>query len=142
MPGSRWFFRMLLALVFSALPCLATAEPASTLADQLAALEKSAGGRLGLALFEEGGGMRFQYRGRERFPMCSTSKFLIAAAVLQKSRREPGLLQKTVRYRESDLLSYAPVTRSNLATGMPVDALCQAALQVSDTVQGREFLRG
>ena len=45
-------------------------------------LERLNGGRLGVALLDTAGGRRVAYRGDERFPMCSTFKFLAAAMTL------------------------------------------------------------
>ena len=51
---------------------------------RIAALEKKAGGRLGVYVRDSGSGAELVHRARERFPMCSTFKFLAAAAVLKK----------------------------------------------------------
>lgn len=64
--------------------------------------------------------------------MCSTAKVPLVAAVLGRSRDEPGLLERRIRYSREDLLEYAPVTTRNIATGMTVAELCDAAVTVSD----------
>ncbi|MFQ0155485.1 hypothetical protein ACH63S_00085, partial [Klebsiella pneumoniae] len=46
----------------------------SAVQQKLAALEKSSGGRLGVALIDTADNTQVLYRGDERFPMCSTSK--------------------------------------------------------------------
>lgn len=46
------------------------------LSDVMAALERRSGGRLGVAMLDTGSGRRFDWRGDEMFPMCSTFKFL------------------------------------------------------------------
>ncbi len=122
------------------LPARAGADPGPPLREQLAQLEKSANGRLGLACIDAGSGRRFQYRGDERFPFCSTFKLLLAAAILKKSMAEPGLLDKHVDYRESDLLSHAPVTREHLRQGLSIARLCAAALQYSDNTAANLLL--
>lgn len=122
-------------------PTPAPAADTAALQQALARLETGANGRLGLAMLDTDSGQRFQYRGQERFPLCSTFKLFLAAAVLQKSLTDPGLLQKNIPYQERDLLSYAPVTRRNLETGMTVAALCEAALTVSDNTAANLLLR-
>ncbi|MBW3549553.1 MAG: serine hydrolase, partial [Proteobacteria bacterium] len=48
----------------------------------LAALERIHGGRLGVAILDTGSGRHMGHRADERFPMCSTFKFLAAGLVL------------------------------------------------------------
>jgi beta-lactamase class A len=107
-----------------------TAESA---ASRIAAIEALAGGRLGVAVIDSGGGPGIDYRASERFPMCSTFKLLAAAAVLKRVDDGKERLDRFVRYGEADLLSYAPVTKAKLADGgMPLGALCAAAIDWSD----------
>src|SRR5689334_20191700 len=52
--------------------------------ERIAAIEKRSGGRIGVAALDTGNGKRLDYRSEERFPMCSTFKFLAGAAVLKR----------------------------------------------------------
>lgn len=131
--------RQIVILAGAALLCptaLLHAAPATTtVADaqaQLAALEQAAGGRLGVAALHTGSGARIAHRADERFPMCSTFKSMLAAAVLARSISEPQLLNQLVRYTAEDLVTYSPVTEKHLAGGMRVAELCAATLQYSD----------
>lgn len=99
---------------------------------ELAALEASAGARLGVAAFDIGSGARVSHRATERFPMCSTFKTVLAAAILARSAREPALLARHVRYARSDLQPHSPITGKHLGEGMSVAALCAATIQYSD----------
>ena len=99
---------------------------------QLAALEQAAGGRLGVSALHTGSGARVKYRADERFPMCSTFKSMLAAAVLARSTSDPQLMNKLVRYETKELVSYSPITEKHVATGMRVAELCAATLQYSD----------
>ncbi len=103
---------------------------------QLSQLEKSSGGRLGVAAINTGNNQRIEYRGEERFPMCSTSKFMVAAAILNKSGTDSKLLETNLRYTAQDVESsgYAPIAAKHLSTGMTVGAMCQAALNYSDNL--------
>ena len=47
-------------------------------------IEKRMAGRMGVAALDSGSGNRLDYRSEERFPMCSTFKFLAVAAVLKR----------------------------------------------------------
>ena len=77
---------------------------------KLAAIEKKVGGRIGIAAVDTGTGKRVGRRADERFPMCSTFKLSLAAAVLRRVDDGKEKLDRPVSYGESDLLSYAPVT--------------------------------
>jgi beta-lactamase class A len=130
--------RNLLLASGAALLCptsLLFAAPATSLAaahTQLAALEQSAGGRLGVAAWRQGSELRVAYRADERFPLASTFKAMLAAAVLARSVSQPGLLDQHVRYEKKELVTYSPITEKHLADGMNVADLCAATLQYSD----------
>jgi beta-lactamase class A len=139
----RWL-PVVLAMVVCAAPGSAWAGPdgVKALNGQLAALEREAGGRLGLVLRDPATGRRFAYQGGERFPLCSTFKLVLAAAVLHKSQDDPGLLAQPLAYGPGDLLAWAPVTRRSLEQGRPmtVAELCAAAIQVSDNTAANQLL--
>ena len=111
-----------------AAPAVSTAGAAA----QLAALEQAAGGRLGVAAWRTDSERRVSHRGDERFPLCSTFKAMLAAAVLARSAGEAGLLEQRVRYEKKELVTYSPRTEKHLADGMTVAELCAATLQYSD----------
>lgn len=129
-----------LPLVTLTSPVWAAALSAS-LDNQLAELERTANGRLGVALINTANGSKVQYRGGQRFPFCSTFKLMLTAAVLGQSQSLLGLLDKHIRYHESDLLSYAPITRKNLAQGMTVSQLCAATIQYSDNTAANLLIK-
>lgn len=106
----------------------------------LAALERRVGGRLGVHALDTGTGTTVSHRGGERFLMASTAKLPLAAAVLDRAATEPALLDRLVRYGPEALLEYAPVTEQNVATGMTVADLCDAALTVSDNTAANLLL--
>jgi beta-lactamase class A len=119
------------------------ARPAASDAhDRLATLEKGSGGRLGVSLTDARGVHIIAYRANDRFPMCSTFKFLLVGLVL--ARVDGGTLRydERVRYGKSDLLAYAPVTTENVGRGyMTVGALSQAAITLSDNAAANLLLR-
>ena len=99
----------------------------------LAAIEKRLGGRLGVAAWDTGAGKRAEHRASERFPMCSTFKFLLVAAVLSRVDKKEEKLDRLIHYHKDDLLEYAPITKQHVQEGLTVSALCAAALQYSDS---------
>jgi beta-lactamase class A len=106
----------------------------------LVVLERRFGGRIGVHALDTGTGATVSHRGGERFLMASTAKLPLAAAVLDRAATEPALLDRLVRYGPEVLLEYAPVTTQNLATGMTVADLCDAALTVSDNTAANLLL--
>lgn len=105
---------------------------APALAQRLAAIERGSGGRLGVTLLDGNGATLGGQRQDERFPMCSTFKFLLAAAVLQRVDRGELTLQQRVQIRASDMLSHAPVTERHVGGALSVAELCQATMIFSD----------
>ena len=133
--------RNLRRLEIAALFVLATtaqaAEPAppgkDSAEERIAVIEARAGGRLGVAALETGSNRRIEHRAGERFPMCSTFKFLAAAAVLHR------IDQKQDQLNRMSLTPQRParirtVTREHVNEGgMTLSALCAAALDYSIT---------
>jgi beta-lactamase class A len=73
--------------------------------------------------------------------MCSTFKFLAAAAVLKRVDDGQEKLDRFVSYSEKDILEYAPVTKAHLPKGgMKLGALCAAAIEQSDNTAGNLLL--
>lgn len=107
----------------------APGAPLQTPMALLAGLEKQSGGRLGVAALNMADGRTLLHRADERFPLCSTFKMMLSAAILA---REPALLKKRIRYAKKDLVPHSPVTGEHLAKGMTVAELCEATLQYSD----------
>jgi beta-lactamase class A len=110
--------------------------------ESLAAVEARSGGRLGVAVLDSHSGARLAYRGDERFPMCSTFKFLAAAAILQRVDAGKDNLDRRIPYGQHDLLQYAPVTKEHVAEGsMTLEALCAAAVEMSDNTAANLLLQ-
>ena len=109
----------------------------------MAAIDRSVAGRLGVAVLDVSTSRRLLYRADERFPMCSTFKWLLAAQVLSRVNEEAEALDRLVRYGPGDLLEYAPVTRGHLPEGgLTVAALAAAAVQALDNTAGILLLQG
>ena len=109
--------------------------------DRIKAIEQRTGARIGVAALDTGSGKRLDYRSDERFPMCSTFKFLAAAAVLKRVDGEQEKLDQFISYGEKDILEYAPVTKAHLKDGgMTLGALCAAAIEQSDNTAGNLLL--
>jgi len=106
---------------------------AAALGAEIARIERGIGGRLGISLHDTHDGFRFAHRGGERFAMCSTFKFLVAAAILLRVDEARERLDRRISIRASDLLDHAPVTEQHVGPqGMTVGELCAAAVCQSD----------
>lgn len=108
---------------------------------QLAAIEASFGGRLGVAAIDTGSKARIMYRADERFAFCSTFKTILVSAVLARASGDARLMSSVIRYTPRDLVNYSPVSSKHVATGMTVAALCAAALQYSDNSAANLLIR-
>lgn len=95
-------------------------------------LESSYGSRIGLWFYDSKTKKVISHRAKERFPMCSTFKLMLCAAILKKSEKNSSFLEKKVKYSKKDLVTYSPVTKKFTSEGMSVFELCQATLQTSD----------
>ena len=110
--------------------------------DPFDAIEKRTGGRLGVAVLDTQTGKRLEHRARERFAMCSTFKFLLAAAVLQRIDAGKDNADGILHYHHGDLLSHSPVTEKHDGEGgMTLSALCQAAIENSDNTAANLLLQ-
>lgn len=139
MLARRHFLQWTGAAAASALAAtvLAKASPAAVTAARpqatdFAALEKASGGRLGVTLLNTVSGARVGHRQDERFPMCSTFKFALSAAVLHLADRGTLSLDRRLPVRQQDMLSHAPVTRRHVGKDLTVRDLCRATMVTSD----------
>src|SRR5690606_37655991 len=122
----------------------APASPPETpdpIAGRLAALERQAGGRLGALFLDAASGRVTGHRADERFALCSTVKWPLAAVILKAVDAVTVSLEQPIRFGKSDLLSNSPRTRENLAKGsMSVAELLEAAITVSDNAAANLLL--
>ena len=111
------------------------------LADDLARVEAASGGRLGVAVLDTFSDSRVGHRADERFPMLSTFKLLAAAAVLARVDAGKEQLDRRIRFQPSDVVVNSLVTRDRAGgDGMSLEALCEAAMIVSDNTAGNLLL--
>ena len=114
-------------------------------ASPFADIEAGLGGRVGVMALDTGDGFddgfEMSYRADERFAMCSTFKWLLAAFVLSRVDRDEIALDEALTYGPEDLLDYAPVAQAHVDTGsLTVEALCRAAVSISDNTAANLLL--
>ena len=131
--ASAWLFPLSMHANAGAASAKVPENPKPISFAPLAALEKKAGGRLGVAIFNTATGGVVGHRLEERFGMCSTFKLPLAAAILRKVDQKALRLDQWVPYTAADIVAHAPVTTANLVKGgMTVGALAEAAQTTSD----------
>lgn len=97
------------------------------------AIEEESGGRLGVALVDSTGALLLGFNRDEAFPMCSTFKAPLAAAILKGAEAGKFGLEGQVAFSKADLLDHAPAVKQNLKRGrMSMEELAKAAVAVSD----------
>jgi beta-lactamase class A len=113
----------------------------STSAPSLVEIESGIGGRVGVFAIDTGTGRTLAHRESERFAMCSTFKWTLAAAVLAMADRAETALGERLPYGEADLREHSPVTTEHVAEGtMTVEALARATVTVSDNTAANLLL--
>jgi beta-lactamase class A len=116
-------------------------RPASVGAPSIAEIEAAVGGRIGVFALDTGTNRTLDHRANERFAMCSTFKWVLAAAILGEVDHGRLSLDERVPYGPADLLDYAPVARVHVAEGaMTVEALAAAAVTLSDNTAANLLL--
>ena len=118
------------------------AASASTSAAQqraFARLESQFHATLGVYAVDTGTGRSIAYQADTRFAFCSTMKAFAAGVLLQHDTDTQ--LRQTIHYTSSDLVDYSPVTSQHVATGMTLDDVMTAALEVSDNTAYNLLLR-
>jgi beta-lactamase class A len=134
--------RDFLVITTLSLPPALHAEPrrSGNLAAAFAQLEEASGGRLGVAVLDTATGERSGYRADERFPVCSTFKFLLVSAVLRRVDNHQESLGRAVAIPAQPLLFNSPLTEPHAGSTMTVADLCHAALTRSDNTAANLLL--
>jgi beta-lactamase class A len=131
--------RSALALAGAAVAC--PAAGANGFQPAIAALERRAGVKIGVAVVDTGAGRRLAWRADERFPMCSTFKLLLAAAILHRVDTDCEDLGRRIPIRAADLQPTSPGTQPFVGKDLPVEALCRAAMIYSDNTAANLLLK-
>ncbi|MGK6354794.1 class A beta-lactamase [Sphingomonas sp. DT-207] len=109
--------------------------------DAVLETERASGGRLGLAVIDTGSGERFAHRADERFPMCSTFKFALAAAILERVESGQEKLARRLPVAKTDLVSHSPFCETRVGGTASLAELCHATVTVSDNAAANLLLR-
>ena len=96
--------------------------------------------RIGVFLRDGSSEWEINHRADERFPMASTFKILLCGAILGRVDDGRENLSSLMTYSDKDLVFWSPITKNNVASGMQVDRLCEAALTMSDNTAANLLL--
>jgi beta-lactamase class A len=119
----------------------ADSSSSPSIEQQLAELERRHGGRLGVAILDTGSQQLINYRGDERFALCSTFKALLAAFVLVRVDRDQEDLSRLIVYGKEQLVPYSPITEKHTGEGgLSVGSICEAAVTLSDNTAANLLL--
>lgn len=123
-----------LGLLAAPLPAAPLPALAATDGDQVFKdIERRIGGRVGLSALDTGTRKTLSWRGGERFAMCSSFKWVLAAAILASVDRGETLLSEKIAYTKAQLLPHSPITGAHVKEGhMRIEDLCAAAVEQSD----------
>ena len=105
---------------------------AASLQNDLAAIEAKVSGHLGVAVLDTASQARIDYRGNERFPLCSTFKVLAVSAVLKRVEAGRERLDRPFVLKRTDLVAYSPVLKDRIGDTITLAELCAAAMTESD----------
>jgi beta-lactamase class A len=121
-------------------PACAAPPTAALPPNKWTALEMISGGRLGVAVLQADGRID-GHRLDERFPMCSTFKWLAAACVLRRVDAGQEQLDRAIPFGADALLAHSPVTQEHAGNGgMTLAQLCAATIAVSDNAAANLIL--
>lgn len=122
-------------------PLLAAAQQKNRPLADWTAIEAASGGRLGVAVLDTADGSLQGHRLDERFPMCSTFKWLASAFVLHRVDTGQERLDRRIAFGPEVLLAHSPVTQQHVGEGMTLGQLCEATITVSDNAAANLILK-
>lgn len=97
--------------------------------------------RIGVAIIDKESGMTWSDRGDEAFPINSTHKAYLCAALLEKVDQKALALNDATTIAKADLVAYSPITEKLLAPKTASNAqLCEAAVSYSDNTAANKVL--
>nr|GGH98868.1 beta-lactamase [Aquisalinus luteolus] len=100
------------------------------------------GGHIGVFARDIATGNSLIHRADERFAMCSTFKWALAAQVLDEVQNGSITLDDEISFSEETLVPWSPVTGPLAAQGSAsIRTLCEAAVAVSDNTAANLLLR-
>lgn len=133
----RGFVFSTLGLLIGAMPAWAESGSDAVFRE----IEARLGGRAGLSVLDTANGKTLSWRGGERFAMCSSFKWVLAASVLSRADKGELHLDDLISYGPAQILPHAPITGAHVKEGhMRIEDLCAAAVEESDNTAANLLL--
>lgn len=131
-------------VALSLLLCAVFVQPASASSDSVLdvarQIEERLNARVGYAIYDTGSNESWLHNANDRFPMASTFKVLLCAAILAKRDAGDTGLAPAVTLEQEDLVTYSPVTENWIGKEVSVEALCEATMRTSDNTAANKAL--
>ncbi len=110
--------------------------------ETLAGIERTAQGRLGVAMLDTGSGLALGWRQDERFAMASTFKAVLAGWMLSLVDQGKERLDRRLQYGRDAVIAHSPVSgpRAGDGGGLTVGELCAATVSLSDNTAANVLL--
>ncbi|WP_432445527.1 serine hydrolase [Vibrio alginolyticus] len=97
-------------------------------------------GRIRIYAYDVKGDLTFGYRDKESFPLCSSFKAFLAAAIIAKSQEKLLHLYTLINFIDRKLEPWSPITTEYQKNGMTICKLVQASFQYSDNAAANILL--
>ena len=130
------------ALGASAIFGAAQAFDRGILHNEINRIAAECGGRLGVSIFDVQTLEPFNHNGDDLFPMCSTFKFLLAAAVLKRVDDGKEQLGRLIPVGDGDVVPGSSHIKASVPGGLTVAQLCEASMIYSDNTAANLILAG
>lgn len=140
MQRRHFHFSLAAAAAAITLPACAQLPERRSTGPSWSALETRSGGRMGIAILHADGRLE-GHRLDERFPICSTFKWLAGAAVLRRVDLGLERLDRRIAYGREVLQPHSPITEQHVGRGMTLGELCHATITTSDNAAGNLVLQ-
>ncbi|WP_434052726.1 MAG: class A beta-lactamase [Roseibium sp.] len=123
----------LLIPILSVVPAGAADFDPGPVARAVEDVETRLSARVGVAIMDTQTGKTWSNRGDERFPLNSTFKALLCAALLDAAEKGTADAKREVVVQESDIVSYSPVLEKHVGgKGFSIGELCEVTVTTSD----------
>lgn len=128
------------ALAASGIAGTARAFDRGMLRKEINRIAAACGGRLGVSIFDVHTLEPFSHNGDDRFPMCSTFKFLAAGAVLKRVDDGKEQLGRLIPVTQGDVVPGSSHIKAPVPGGLTMAELCEAAMIYSDNTAANLIL--
>ena len=119
--------------LLSGVPAQASGFDPTPVARTVKDIEARLSARVGVAIIDTQTGKTWSNRGDERFPLNSTFKAFLCAALLDAAAKGTVDPKREVVVKESDIVSYSPVTEKRVGgDSFSIAELCEVTVTISD----------